>query len=106
MPKRNDFEFCFYCGAPTSRSCQGDHFPIPKRYGGTVTVPCCITCHDMKDRISIDNWNDASVALVMKEMNTLSRETRIFLAKVVTMHADEVFSVTPDRSGVLVCPCL
>jgi hypothetical protein len=35
---------------------EDDHFPIPKRAGGTEVVPACITCHDMKDRFPQEDW--------------------------------------------------
>jgi hypothetical protein len=41
-------EPCFYChGLVAERYGAGDHFPIPKRHGGTATVSCCSSCHDM-----------------------------------------------------------
>lgn len=47
---------CFYCGALIERRCVGDHFPYPKCVGGTETVPCCSSCHDMKDRFLLRDW--------------------------------------------------
>lgn len=42
--------WCFYCGDPLSVRHEHDHFPVPKRAGGTTVVPACINCHDLKDR--------------------------------------------------------
>ena len=48
---------CFYCGALVSGTAgYGDHFPVPQNAGGTATVPCCMSCHDMKDRYQLLDW--------------------------------------------------
>lgn len=55
-PKR---EFCYYCGAVLAageRRAELDHAPIPDRHGGKDVIPACIICHDMKDRIPLDEW--------------------------------------------------
>ena len=84
--KRN-VPVCFYCGALVSGSGEGDHFPLPKACGGARTVPCCVSCHDMKDRYTIDQWPQEWVVAVMRDMPRMSRETRLFLAKMVRMVA-------------------
>lgn len=77
-------EQCFYCGALVNRraAARGDHFPFPKHVGGTMVVPCCESCHDMKDRFNLDSWPIEWVSEVTKNWSVMSRETRIFLAKV------------------------
>lgn len=72
---------CFYCGALVAAGGVGDHFPAPRNCGGIDTVPCCQSCHDMKDRFSVGNWPEAWVQAVQNDMPKMSRETRIFLAK-------------------------
>jgi hypothetical protein len=48
---------CHYCDALVAGdNVEMDHFPIPKRAGGTETVPACVTCHDMKDRFLQEDW--------------------------------------------------
>src|SRR5262245_54527242 len=48
---------CFYCGGVVAeRMGAGDHFPKPKATGGTATVHCCVSCHDMKDRFRFEKW--------------------------------------------------
>lgn len=48
---------CFYCHAPRDRTAiELDHFPIPKRHGGTTLVPACQICHTVKDRMSPDSY--------------------------------------------------
>jgi hypothetical protein len=81
---------CVYCDSvyAVSRSAAGDHFPVPKRLGGTQTVDCCQQCHSLKDRIPLDYWNSAMLSKVFADFPRLSRETRIFLAKAVTTFQD------------------
>jgi hypothetical protein len=91
MAKRdNKLETCFYCNTTfsTSRSAVGDHFPLPKRHGGTETVPCCKTCHDAKDNLSIYEWSNEMVCSVINDFPKLSAHTRIFLAKTIAALSD------------------
>lgn len=46
-----------------------------------MTVPCCSSCHDMKDRFNIENWPTEWLTVVLQDFPKMSRETRIFLAK-------------------------
>ena len=79
---------CFYCGALVSGNGVGDHFPMPKSCDGTETVPCCQSCHDMKDRFSLENWGMEWQSAVIADFPKVSRETRIFLAKVMRLAAE------------------
>jgi len=81
---------CVYCDSvySVSRSAVGDHFPIPKRLGGLDTVDCCQQCHSLKDRIKLEDWNTAMISKVSADFPKLSRETRIFLAKAITLFQD------------------
>lgn len=85
-------EPCFYCGANVRKSGEGDHMPIPKRNGGTNCVPCCETCHVMKDSLPILSWNSEYFAkmfnAIMADMPKMSRETKIFLAKAMALCSD------------------
>ena len=83
-------ESCFYCDSifAISASAVGDHFPVPKRHGGTECVPCCIQCHSLKDRMKLADWNMQMVAKVIADFPKLSRETRIFLSKCMMMMQD------------------
>lgn len=74
---------CFYCGALISGSGRGDHMPIPQCLGGKVTVPCCESCHDMKDRFNFEDWSVTWLELIMSDLPKLSRETKIVLMKIV-----------------------
>ncbi len=87
----NEAKVCFYCRAPLlNGSYQNDHFPIPARNGGKITVPACLPCHDMKDRMRFDEWPEEMVAAVMDSFPSLNRETRIMLAKFLAMASDIV----------------
>lgn len=89
-------KICFYCGCCVAeRYGRGDHFPIPARCGGSDTVDCCVSCHDMKDRFPLDRWPEEWMATVIADFPKLSRETKIFLAKVAGIHADAL-----EASGI------
>lgn len=73
---------CFYCNALCSKgSYQLDHFPMPKSCGGVDVVPACVSCHDMKDRFTLNNWPTDWAFAITKDWPVLSRETRILFAK-------------------------
>lgn len=76
---------CFYCGALVSGRGAGEHFPVPRRHGGTETVPCCTSCHDMKHRFPLDTWPSEWISTAMDDFPKLNRETRIFLAKAMAL---------------------
>lgn len=58
MAKCNDaaHDQCFYCDQPLARWHEHDHYPIPKRHGGTHVEPVCINCHSLKDRQPLERW--------------------------------------------------
>ena len=85
MSKRIEHETCFYCDALVACNIERDHFPVPKRAGGTHTVRCCLSCHDMKDRFNVGDWPFSWVGRVISDLPKLSRETRIFLAKTLAL---------------------
>ncbi len=76
-------KICFYCGALVSGSGKGDHFPIPEECGGIECVPCCISCHDMKDRFPLEKWPIGWMSKIIEDFPKLNRETKIFLAKAI-----------------------
>jgi hypothetical protein len=80
---------CFYCNCLISNDIlQQDHFPMPKCAGGDTLVPCCTSCHDMKDRFSLKEWPVEWFVVVAAEFPVLRRETKIFLAKCMRIMAD------------------
>lgn len=82
---------CFYCDAALSKRHERDHFPVAVRHGGTDTVPTCINCHDLKDRLTLDHWPDQEwIAEAWQEAGPLGR---ILIAKVSDLLADHRKSV-------------
>jgi hypothetical protein len=51
-----DCERCFFCDCVLSSRHEHDHFPLPAPAGGKETVPICLNCHDLKDRIPFLDW--------------------------------------------------
>lgn len=64
---RCDCETCFYCDRPLDVH-QHDHYPIPKRAGGTEVVPTCLVCHDLKDRIPLHYWDRSASKAAFDEL--------------------------------------
>ena len=56
LGKRCTCTSCFYCDRQLDVH-QHDHYPIPKRAGGTEVVATCLVCHDLKDRIPLKHWD-------------------------------------------------
>jgi hypothetical protein len=97
-------KICFYCGCCVAeRHGRGDHFPIPARRGGTDTVDCCVSCHDMKDRFPLDRWPTEWMEAVLEDFPKLGRETKIFLAKVAGIHADALAAATDTDAAQTRC---
>ena len=81
--------YCFYCDAAiTEKSGVGDHMPIPQRHGGTHTVDCCATCHDMKDRVSVGDFSVEWFSKILSDFPKLGRESRITMARIMAMVCD------------------
>lgn len=91
---KQESEPCFYCGAIVAERGGGDHFPIPGRNGGTDTVPCCTSCHDMKDRFRLGDWPIEWVTRMIADFPKLSREARLFLAKASSLCSDAMKKTT------------
>ena len=87
---------CFYCRAVVRANAEYDHFPIPRSAGGSILVPACISCHDMKDRTRPRDWPDEWVAKTIEDFPKFSRETRLFLAVAMRLYADTLGNV-PER---------
>jgi len=99
MAKKRNPESCFYCGGLVSERCEHDHFPIPERNGGTDTVPACVSCHDMKDRYTLDDWSTEWLQIVISDLPNMRRETRIFLAKVLAVLSDAKRKMSTDANA-------
>lgn len=60
-------ERCFYCER-TLDIHQHDHYPVPRRAGGTRVVAACLLCHELKDRIPLAYWDSAALGAAMREL--------------------------------------
>lgn len=87
---KREYDKCFYCDGLVKRSSKhcGDHFPIPKRNNGTLIVPCCNSCHLMKDTFNFESWPVEWMSRIIEDFPKLNRETRIFLAKSMALMSD------------------
>jgi len=66
--------------------CDLDHFPVPKSLGGTETVPCCLSCHNDKDRTKIGNWDPSVTFAGLSGLwRKAGRDERLVLAKIFHM---------------------
>lgn len=46
-----------------------------------ATVPCCLSCHDMKDRFPLEKWPFEWVEKVIQDSSKFNCETKILLTK-------------------------
>lgn len=76
---------CFYCDASLSPRHEHDHWPTAKRHGGTDAVAICLNCHDLKDRVPLNDWPVELVAQAFAEAGPIGR---LLIAKVAALYAD------------------
>lgn len=76
---------CFYCDVTLSPRHEHDHFPTAKRHGGQSVVAICLNCHDLKDRVPLDDWPVELVLRAFKEAGPLGR---LLVAKCSHIAAD------------------
>lgn len=84
---------CFYCESPLSVRHEHDHFPVPFRLSGIDTVPTCLNCHDLKDRIALADWPTGVLGPAMAQAGPLGR---ILLAKVAALLQQIEAETTPQ----------
>lgn len=67
---------------------EGDHWPVPDSLGGTFIIRTCISCHNVKDRVSFNDlpaiFTSEGLQLAHKLFRfwfSLNREQRIMLAR-------------------------
>ena len=77
-----DCSSCFYCDMPLSGQHEHDHAPLPDDCGGKGKVPCCINCHNLKDR---EPFNMNHLVGMLKLWPRLSPIERITLMKLVAL---------------------
>jgi hypothetical protein len=97
----SEYENCFYCKSMINPNAVGDHFPFPKQSGGEITVPCCESCHDMKDRFNLKDWPNEWLYAVVKDFPKMSRETKIFLAKAISIDVNAEGQIDKSKLGQL-----
>lgn len=89
--KHCELRECFYCGIMAMRG-EEDHFPIPQRLGGKDVVFACINCHDLKDRLPLDQWPSFISLMAIEQIR---KDTKyggygaILFAKLTTMSLDK-----------------
>lgn len=78
---------CFYCRMPLASAAltENDHAPVAKRHGGTSTVPACLNCHTLKDRIPSGRWPEELLMQALEECGPLGR---IYLASAMATIRD------------------
>ena len=82
MPRKVDKDYCFGCEVVLSKKAtEHHHFPMPKRVGGKDTVALCMSCHDMVDRVNLEDW---PVDWAFAAVNGLNRECKLFLMKAMS----------------------
>lgn len=65
--QRCSCERCFYCDR-TLDIHQHDHYPVPRRAGGTRIVAACPICHELKDRIPSYCWHPEALHIADGEL--------------------------------------
>ena len=77
-----DEDQCYTCEVfLTKGNKEWHHFPIPARSGGEYTVPLCKGCHDMVDRVPLEEW---PVDWAFRAVSELNREGKLFLMKAMS----------------------
>lgn len=92
---------CFVCRVPiTSPMLEWHHFPVPKRHDGTAVIPLCRPCHDMIDRIPLDEWPmEWAVEGWAALWAALPRPGRLLLLKLTSMITDALRRDTEPPDG-------
>lgn len=60
-------------------------------------VPCCSACHDMKDRIPLNEWHSVAWKEINASWPSYERYTRLFLAKALSLMTDFNQSAEAER---------
>lgn len=125
-------EACFYCGRELDVH-QHDHYPVPRRAGGSETVPACPVCHDLKDRVMLRDWDLEAAFTAIQELfvsvpdaikglpadevfektyrdielrwKLLSPLARVMYAKMRSIYEDRIFSNRTEASPAATTDC-
>jgi hypothetical protein len=85
-------ERCFYCDNILDRH-EHDHYPVPKRAGGTRVVAACLPCHDLKDRIFLNNWDITAAVMAWQELLAELPEQLLEILNLAERSAPELFAL-------------
>jgi hypothetical protein len=85
---RCDCTYCRYCAMPLSKRHEHDHYPIPQALGGTAVVAACVNCHDLKDRLTIEQWPATARSQAMIDLGLTVIPEQADLALLDAMDAD------------------
>lgn len=91
-------EQCLYCDVGLSVRHEHDHTPVPKRHGGKTTECVCLNCHDLKDRMDLDQWPMPAISNLFKGLNECEPSVRIFLARAIALVHDYDQTATEARA--------
>lgn len=84
MPRPEHSDLCYICERQVGTRGEWDHFPTPQRQGGTNVLPVCLPCHDMKDRVLLENWNaETAVRGMLGLWTKATADERLCLVKMV-----------------------
>src|ERR1041385_4342381 len=85
-PESKNLNRCYIC--EKKRLCELAHL-IPARREGSETVPLCISCHDMADRVPFEFWDERERWLGFQSVwENLTVEARLWLFKVMPIIGD------------------
>lgn len=94
---------CYYCDAALAPQHEHDHYPVPKRHGGTEKVPACVNCHALKDRTPLDEWPldlFAAAHRALAEANDQPGPVRLLLAKISAIGMDAAARDGAELAGL------
>jgi hypothetical protein len=73
---------CYVCGGYCGSTGEHDHFPTPARAGGDVVMPICRSCHDLKDRVLLADWDPSEAFEMFTGLwSKADRRERLLLVK-------------------------
>lgn len=80
---------CYICDRVLhAKGYEMDHFPLPQECGGTKTHPCCLSCHNEKDRLGMESLDAAFVIGALAGLwEKATVEERLVLARMVSRYA-------------------
>lgn len=88
---------CLCCG--NEGYSEQQHWPVPKRHGGTETIALCVPCHDAADRLSVKEWElPSAFGGFLNIWEHLSVDGRLVLMRFVSAVQDVADEDADDES--------